>query len=443
MRRRKPIATTADVAAPKETLYEREARSVSKLAHLRFFPLAVTGGKGATLRGDDGRIFIDFSASWGAASLGHSHPAIRSAVDAALRDQAGASYLSSANLPAIELAEMLLDLAPARAAGRVWLGHSGSDANETTSRVVRAVTGRPGILAFKGAYHGGTSGSMAFSGHPSQQEARSQHLTLVPYPTSSAEVALRAIDEAIAVNPNYYGAFFIEPIQSDGGMLVPPPGFFEAVQRRCRDNGILLISDDVKVGIGRTGVIHAFQNFGIEPDVLVLGKGLGGGLPISAVIGPEWLMNDRAAFSFQTLHGNPVCAAAAAAVLRTIEREKLLSNSAKVGYCLKELLSELALRQPAIAEVRGIGLALGIELRDDALPGMTARELTARVVYRAFQLGLVVYYVGVNSNVIEVTPPLNISHEEARRGVEILERAIEDIVLRDIDLGEYQQFGGW
>ncbi|WP_331375239.1 aminotransferase class III-fold pyridoxal phosphate-dependent enzyme [Sinorhizobium chiapasense] len=195
----------------------------------------------------------------------------------------------------------------------------------------------------------------------------------------------------------------------------------------------------MKVGIGRTGVLHAFQNFGIEPDVLVLGKGLGGGLPISAVIGPEWLMNDRAAFSFQTLHGNPVCAA----VLRTIERERLLSNSSKVGYCLKELLNELAVRQPAIAEVRGIGLALGIGLRDEALPGVTARELTARVVYRAFQLGLVVYYVGVNSNVIEITPPLNISHEEAMRGVEIIERAIEDVVSSKMDFGECQKFAGW
>ncbi|MCL7999716.1 aspartate aminotransferase family protein [Brucella sp. 21LCYQ03] len=443
MSRDTPIKSTAGFVKPNENLYAREARSISRLAHLRFFPLAVTGGKGATLRGDDGRVLIDFSASWGASSLGHSHPAIRSAVDAAISDQAGASYLSSANLPTIELAEMLLELAPARAAGRVWFGHSGSDANETTSRVIRAVTGRPGIIAFEGAYHGGTSGSMAFSGHPSQQEPRSQHVTLVPYPTSCQDGVLKAIDDAIALKPGYYGAFFIEPIQSDGGILVPPPGFLEAVQSRCRDNDILLVSDEVKVGIGRTGVLHAFQNFGIEPDVLVLGKGLGGGLPISSMIGPEWLMNDRTAFSFQTLHGNPVCAAAAAAVLRTIDREMLLKNASKVGYFLKETLNELAARQPAILEVRGVGLVLGIELRDSILSGVTARELTARIVYRAFQLGLVMYYVGVNSNVLEITPPLNITYEEAMRGVEIIERAINDVVSGELDFSNYPQFSGW
>jgi len=439
----RPPATESSSATANVALYQREAHSVSKLAHLRFFPLAVTGGKGATLPADDGRILIDFSASWGAASLGHSHPAIRSAVDAALADQAGASYLSSANLPAIELAEMLLALAPARAAGRVWLGHSGSDANETASRVIRAATGRPGILAFEGAYHGGTSGSMAFSGHPSQQEVRSPHLTLVPYPTASADSTLEVIDDAIKRKPGYFGAFFIEPIQSDGGVLVPPPGFFEAVQRRCRDNGILLVSDEVKVGLGRTGVLHAFQNFDIEPDVLVLGKGLGGGLPISAVIGPEWLMNHCAAFSFQTLHGNPVCAAAAGAVVRTIETEKLLHNASKVGGYLHRLLVDLAARQSAIADVRGIGLAIGIELTHRASDGLSARELTARVVYRAYQLGLVVYYVGISSNVVELTPPLTLSYEDAARGVSILERAISDVVGGVADEGEHGNFTGW
>lgn len=426
-------------------LYERDARSVSRLAHLRFYPLAVTGGKGATLRGDDGRSLVDFSASWGAVSLGHSHQAVRSAVDSALSDQAGASYLSSANLPATELAEMLLSRAPARAAGRVWFGHSGSDANETASRVIRSATGRPGILAFEGAYHGGTSGSMAFSGHPSQQEARSEHLTLIPYPSpaSAGEESLARIDDAIAKKPRYFGAFFIEPIQSDGGILVPPPGFFEAVQQRCRESGILLVSDEVKVGVGRTGVLHAFENFNIEPDVLVLGKGLGGGLPISAVIGPEWLMNHSPAFSFQTLHGNPVCAAAAIAVLQTIDNEKLLRSSAKVGYYLRELLDNLASRQPAIADVRGIGLALGIEMADNAVPAMTARDLTARVVFRAFQLGLIVYYVGVGSNVIELTPPLNISHEEVFRGVGILEQALSEVIEGNVDLTGYERFAGW
>ena len=426
-------------------LYERDLCSISKLAHLRFFPLAVTGGKGATLRGDDGRNLIDFSASWGAASLGHSHTAICSAVNSALSDQAGASYLSSANLPTVELAEMLLARTPARAAGRVWFGHSGSDANETANRIISAATGRPGILAFEGAYHGGTSGSMAFSGHPFQRATRSEHLTLIPYPASRSQAceALACIDEAISARPGYYGAFFIEPIQADGGLLVPPAGFFEAVQQRCRDNAVLLVSDEVKVGVGRTGVFHAFENFNIEPDVVIMGKGLGGGLPISAVIGPEWLMNFSTGFSLQTLHGNPVCAAAAISVLQTIDGEKLLRNANDVGAYIHDRLNVLATQQPAIHEVRGIGLALGIELRDDILPGVSGKDLAARVVFRAFQLGLVVYYVGIHSNVIELTPALNITKSIAVQGLAILEKALSDVVEGEVEPNGCQDFSGW
>lgn len=203
-------------------LYARESRSVSKMAHLRFFPQAVVGGSGAYLTADDGRQLLDFSASWGAASLGHSHPAIREAVGRALSDQAGASYLSSANEACVLLAEKLLSLVPERARGRVWFGHSGSDANETVARIVVAATGRPRILAFHGAYHGGTIGSMGVSGHPAQQGSRAEGLTLVPYPNSYAagspeaarDAALAHLERLFAteVPPEEVAAFFIEPI---------------------------------------------------------------------------------------------------------------------------------------------------------------------------------------------------------------------------------------
>lgn len=426
-------------------LYARESRSVSTMAHLRFFPQAVVGGRGAYLTGDDGRKLLDFAASWGAASLGHSHPAIREAVNRALSDQAGASYLSAANEPCVLLAEKLLSLVPERARGRVWFGHSGSDANETVARMVVAATGRPRILAFDGAYHGGTVGSMAVSGHPAQQGARAKGLTLVPYPNiyaaGSAEVAkvaaLAHLENLFAteIPPQEVAAFFIEPIQSDGGMLVPPDGFFPALEALCRKHGILLISDEVKVGLGRTGRFNAFDNFGIEPDIVVFGKGLGGGLPISAVVGPEAIMNHANAFSLQTVHGNPVCAAAALAVLDTIERDRLVANAERTGRVLHEALDHLARRHPLIADVRGRGLALGVELTD-------ARQ-TALTVYRAFQLGLVLYYVGVNSNVLEFTPPLTLTEAEAQEGVAILNRALADVAACCVDQALIADFAGW
>lgn len=433
------------------SMYEREARSISTLAHLRFYPLTIVGGKGATLVGDDGRELVDFAASWGAASLGHSHPALRAAVDAALANQAGASYLSSANAPTIELAERMLSLVPARAAGRVWFGHSGSDANETTARIVVAKTGRPRIISFSGAYHGGTAGSAAISGHPSQSAAKYHGLTLTPYPDTyrdgelATERALSALDELLRgpVPPDEVAAFFIEPIQSDGGMLVPPPDFFQEVERRCRMHGILLVCDEVKVGVGRTGKFNAFEHWGIEPDIVVFGKGLGAGLPISAVVGPEELMNFAPAFSFQTLHGNPICAAAALGFLATVENEELVGNAAKVGEYLLACLEELKARHPLIGDIRGRGLAAGVELVQDGDRGKPAKKETALVAYRCYQLGLVIYYVGTNSNVLEFTPPLVLTESEVDKGIAVLDAALSDVEQGRVDENEIRNFSGW
>ncbi|UNK37881.1 aspartate aminotransferase family protein [Shinella sp. H4-D48] len=434
-------------------LYARERQSVSCMAHLRFFPQAVVGGSGAYLTADDGRRLLDFAASWGAASLGHSHPAVRAAVDRALSDQAGASYLSSANEACVLLAEKLLSLVPERARGRVWFGHSGSDANETVARMVVAATGRSRILAFDGAYHGGTVGSMAVSGHPAQQGTRADGLTLVPYPNSYAadtpqaasEAALAHLDRLFEteVAPDEIAAFFIEPIQSDGGMLVPPDGFFRAVEERCRRHGILIISDEVKVGLGRSGRFNAFEHSGIEPDIVVFGKGLGGGLPISAVVGPEAIMNHDVAFSLQTVHGNPVCAAAALAVLETIQRERLTENAARTGRVLRDGLDALSRRHALIGDVRGHGLALGVELVGDRASRAPATRETALTVYRAFQLGLVLYYVGVRSNVLEFTPPLTLTESEAREGLAILDQALADVAAGRVDDTLLADFSGW
>jgi 4-aminobutyrate aminotransferase len=432
-------------------LYEREARSISTLAHLRFYPLALTGGKGAILTADDGRELLDFAASWGAASLGHSDPRIRAAVDRALSDQAGASYLSSANAATVQIAEKLLSLVPSRAAGRVWLGHSGSDANETVARAVVAATGRPRVISFAGSYHGGTTGSAAVSGHPSQAIPKARGLTLVPYPNSyadgddAAQKTLAELDRLFAgpVPPQEVAAFFIEPIQSDGGMLVPPPGFFEEIEQRCRRHGILLVSDEVKVGLGRTGRLHAFSHHDIEPDIVVFGKGLGGGLPISAVAGPEAIMNFAPAFSFQTLHGNPVCAAAALAVLEAIEADRLAENAAQVGAHLLSRLQSLKQRHPLIGDVRGQGLAIGVELVADRATRAPAKKETAMTVYRAFESGLVLFYVGVDSNVLEFTPPLTLTREEADRGVEMLDMALADVADGKVDPASVGAFAGW
>ena len=436
------------------TLYRRDERALSKLQKLRFFPLAVTGGDGSFLIDEEGRRLLDFSASWGAVSLGHGHAAIREAVDRALANQAGASTLSAANEPAIELAEALLNRMPGDGERRVWLGHSGSDANETVARAVVAATGRPRIISFAGAYHGGTAGSMAISAHGVQKHAeRAPGLHVIPYPDPyrpygddpSGGRIVAELEAAFHAEcpPNEVAALFIEPILSDGGLIVPPKGFMKRLTDLCRSHGILIVSDEVKVGMGRSGRFNCIEHEDVQPDIFVLGKGLGGGLPLSAAIGPAAVMDFAASFSMQTLHGNAVCAAAGLAVLDTIESEKLMENAAEVGAGLREALRGLAQRNQMIGDVRGRGLAVGVELVTDRQSRAPATKQAAMLVYRAFELGLVLYYVGANSNVLEMTPPLTLTAGEAEEAVSILDRALGDVaegrVPDDIAAG----FEGW
>ncbi|WP_424984206.1 aspartate aminotransferase family protein [Maritalea sp. S77] len=435
------------------SLYKRDGAALSPLQKLRFFPLAVSGGAGSVLIEEGGRELLDLSASWGAASLGHSHPAMRTAIDQGLANQAGASILSGTNEPAVKLAETLLKLTPGANDRRVWLGHSGSDANETVARVVPAATGRSRIMAFSGAYHGGTQGSMSVSGHTAQEGvAKSDGLTLVPYPDPfrpfeddpSGEALLAHIEHLLATScpGDEVACFFMEPIQADGGLIVPPAGFLSRLSKLCAHYGILTICDEVKVGLGRTGLMHCFEHENFVPDIVVFGKGLGGGLPISAIVGPSWIMDHAPAFSMQTLHGNPVSASAALAVLTTIQADNLAARAQNTGGILMDEIARASAQQPEVGDIRGRGLAIGVELVKNE-NGAPNAELAQKTVYRAWQLGAVFYYVGMNSNVLELTPPLILTEAEAKTGAQILAQSIQDAAAGLVSDEDVAEFAGW
>jgi len=238
-------------------------------------------------------------------------------------------------------------------------------------------------------------------------------------------------------------AIFIEPIQSDGGLLVPPPRFMAELTKLCRSHGILVVCDEVKVGLGRSGKLHCFEHDNFVPDIIALGKGLGGGLPLSAVVGPARILDFATSFSMQTLQGNPICTAAGHAVLDTIERDQLVENAATVGKRLMAGLGNLKQRHALIGDVRGRGLAIGTELVTSRESREPAAKQAAKVVYRAFQLGLVLYYVGMNSNVLEMTPPLTFSADEADDALSILDRAFDDVSAGNVADEVLDGFEGW
>ena len=431
------------------SLWQRDASVIAGVQKLRFFPLAIVAGDGCEVIADDGRRLLDMTAAWGAASLGYGHPAIRDAVSRALAGPAGASILSATHEGAVTLAESLVATAPDIGDARVWFGHSGSDATECAQRAIAAATGRARVIAFHGAYHGGTAGSMAISGHSVlDPAARAAGLVLIDYPdpyrpTHTADSVIADLVQRFASDcpPGQIGALFIEPIQSDGGLIVPPPDFLARLSALCQSHGILVVADEVKVGLGRSGLFHCSQHEGVRPDMICLGKGLGGGLPISAVIGPARILNHATAFAMQTLHGNPACTAAAQAVLDTIRAEGLIENARAVGQVLRQGLLHLKTRHACVGDVRGRGLVLGVEMADGA--GNPWRAAAVKTVFRAYELGLVVHYVGLNGNVLELTPPLILTEAQAMQAVDILGQAISDVEAGRVSDAAVAAFSGW
>lgn len=433
------------------SLRARDARVIANIGRLRFSPLAVIGGTGNRLIEEGGRQVLDLSASCGPAVLGYSHPALAAAVAESCRNMAGASLLAYPNENAVALAEELLKITPGSGERRVWFGHSGSDANDCAMRVLQAATGRSRFISFIGSYHGNLSGSMSISGHTAMTHSLPRAgLLLLPYPDPyrgefSSEAVLKLLDYQFATTcpPKQVAAVFIEPLMSDGGLIVPPPGFLKALQERCRKHGIRVVVDEVKVGLARSGRMHCFEHEGLEPDVVVFGKALGGGLPLSAVVGPREIMDHAPAFALQTTAGNPVATAAGRTVLRVIQEENLAARAERIGNLFMQGLRGLAKDHSIIGDVRGRGLAVGVELIDgetrDPVPVIT----TAKIIYRAYQLGAAFVYVGLRGNVLEFTPPLTLTEAEVSEGVSIVDQALRDVAAGRVSDQDVAPFMMW
>jgi 4-aminobutyrate aminotransferase len=440
------------------TLYERDLAVVAGIEKLRFFPLEVAEGYGSTLIEVGGRQLLDLSATWTACGLGHGHPAVVEAVTRAVQRPPGAGGLSAVHPDSVGLAEDLLEMVPGHGDRRVYLGHAGSDANDVALRACRHATGRQRVVTFEHSYHGGIGLAMGVSGvHVEAGTRAATGSTFVPYPdplrphrggrVGVVEASLQAVE--VELSQGDVACLIVEPILADGGLVVPPDGFLSALQDLCSRFSVPLICDEVKVGLGRPGLLHAFQHDGVTPDIVTFGKSLGGGLPLSAAVGPTAILDGPAASALLTTAGNPVCTAAGRAVLRTLVDEDLPAAAAAAGARLMAGLREIAdgsgpgghSAGDRIGDVRGRGLAIGVDLVQDRQSMRRDAALAQKTVYRAWQLGAVVYYVG--GNVLEITPPLVITDEEVDRALEVIGQAIGDAVRGLVSDEEVAPYTGW
>jgi 4-aminobutyrate aminotransferase len=443
-----------------DQLYELDAGLISDALKIRFFPHATFEGRGVRLRDGEGREFLDFSAGWAVANAGYSHPHVKQAVIGQLERTTFGGLLSSMHEPAVRLAERLVELVPGDFHKKVWYGLSGSDASEAAGRLLHLATGKRRMVGFIGAYHGSTAASMAMSAHIAWTNfIGGGHVIKVPYPHAyrcpfgddlgaekCAEKVIRYLEDYLFKTicpPGDVAAIIVEAVQSDGGDIVPPPNFLPMLADVCRRYDTYLVVDEVKVGMGRTGEWFAFQHSGVTPDVVILGKSLGGGLPLSAVVARAEILDVGTAQALFTTAGNALSCAAGLATVEAIEQDGLVENAREVGAYLHARLVALQERHPLIGDVRGLGLIQGVELVKDRGTKEPASKEAAKVVYRAWELGLVVFYAGMFSNVLELTPPLVLTEADVDEGLEILDRALSDVEAGKVSDAAVARYAGW
>jgi 4-aminobutyrate aminotransferase len=425
-----------ELPGPKSrAMIERDTK-VASPSYPRDYPFVMSHARATEAWDVDGNRFLDFAAGIAVCSTGHAHPRVVKAVqDAAAKFLHISSDYWHEEMTA--LAERLSAIVPLGEPGMCFFCQSGTESVEGALKLARYVTGRQRIIAFLGSFHGRTMGSLALTSSKYTQQAgfapTMPGVTHVPYPNTYRPLFAgadqgRAVLDYIRmlfernVPPQEVAAIVIEPLQGEGGYLIPPDGFLEGLRQICDEHGILLVFDEVQSGIGRTGKMFAAQHSGVQPDIMTLAKGLGSGMPIGAVVAKQSIMKKwKKGAHGNTFGGNPVCCAAANATIDLV-REQYVANAAKVGAHFMKRLAELRPDYPCIGDLRGRGLMIGLELIEK--DGSPARALVDRILHRAYHNGLLLLSCGVST--LRFMPPLCVTEAEVDEAMVYLRQSLDE-----------------
>jgi 4-aminobutyrate aminotransferase / (S)-3-amino-2-methylpropionate transaminase / 5-aminovalerate transaminase len=392
--------------------------------------LVVTRAWGARIWDAEGREYIDFAGGIACQNLGHGNAAVVRAVHEQVDRFLHQCFMVGAYEPYVAVAEKLDELWPGNAATKTLLLNSGAEAIENAVKIARSATGRAGVVVFDRAFHGRTNLTMAMTSKLVYKQgfgplATDVHRAPAPYPYRgvSTEDALHGLELLFKqdVDPKDVACIVLEPVQGEGGFIPMPPAFIHALRELCTAHGIVYVDDEVQSGCGRTGTIWAIERYDVEPDLLVSGKTLGGGLPLAAVTGRAELMDAPHPGGLGgTFGGNPVACAAALAVLEELSSPGFRERAEQIAKLLRTRLDEIAARHAIVGEIRGLGAMLALELTEQS--GDVAKAVTSA----AREKGLVLLSCGLYGNVIRLLPPLSATDEELERGLAILEEALGD-----------------
>ena len=406
--------------------------------------LVIDHGEGAYMWDVNGDKYLDFVSGIAVNALGHGNKAVQDAIKAQVDKLINGSF-NMVNFPStLRLAERISEIAPGEL-GCTLFANGGAEATDASLKLVRAYTKRPCIIAFTGSFHGRTMGAMSVTGSNSKYRHTYQPgvpgIYFAPYPQKDlcpagfdeeqrSAYCLGEIDKLFSylVAPDEVAGIIMEPVQGEGGYFVPPKSFVEGVRERCDKYGILLIFDEIQSGWGRTGKMFASENFGVVPDVMNCGKAIAGGMPMSATISTEEIMSKwLPGMHGGTFGGNPVCAAAANAVLDEFERQHILENVNAMGDYLGGKLVEMQAKHPVVGDARGIGLMRAIEF--DHEDGTPAPELWTAVKAKALEHHMITLNCGVHGNGMRFATPLNVTADVIDEGIGILEQSMDELGL--------------
>jgi 4-aminobutyrate aminotransferase len=419
-------------------IIERDERVVSP-SYTRSYPLVVQSGQGAMVEDVDGNRYLDFNAGIAVVATGHCHPRV---VEAIQQQAARLIHMSGTDFyyeEMVRLAEKLAEIAPGTMPRRTSFGNSGAEAIEGSIKLARYSTGRDKIIAFYGSFHGRTMGALSLTARKAVQRtgfgplvpgvvhAPYPYCYRCPYgqePDTCAVECVKHIEQTMLKTTcpaEETAAIVVEPVQGEGGYVVPPRKFFDELARVAKENGILLIADEVQSGMGRTGKMWASNHFDFVPDILAIAKGIASGLPLGATVARSNLMTWPPGAHASTFGGNPVACSAALVTIALLE-ESLLENAARMGAHIMDRLRQWPARFPNVGDVRGLGLMIGVELVRDQRTKDKAPQLRDRVLDLAFQRGLLV--LGAGDNTLRLCPPLVITRDQCDFAIDTLEECL-------------------
>ena len=441
---RYPVMKTALPGPLASQLIQTDKRYVSP-SYTRIYPLVAKEAKGLWLEDVDGNVFLDFTAGIAVCATGHCHPRV---VDA-IKDQAERLlHMSGTDFyytPQITLAERLTSVVPGEGEKRVFFGNSGAEAVEAAFKLARFHTRRELNIAFFGAFHGRTMGALSLTASKTIQKKHYNPfvpgITHIPYaycyrckyglsyPACGIE-CVRWIEETLfrtVMPPEEVAAIFVEPIQGEGGYIVPPLEFHQELSRIARTYGILYVADEVQSGMGRTGKMFALEHFGVIPDIIAVAKGIASGLPLGAMIARADIMDWEAGSHASTFGGNPVSCQAALATIELLE-EELMANASRQGEHLMMGLKNLQNSYECIGDVRGKGLMVGVELVKNRETKERAADWRNAIIQKAFYKGLLL--LGCGENTLRFCPALTVTEEEIDVFLSIFEEVVQDVIRR-------------